>query len=49
MAKMEGGVKILLDIDLVLNDEEVVTLKKGNEMPLLTIKNMGGKSCSKTI
>ena len=28
MAKMEGGVKILLDIDQVLNDEEVVALQK---------------------
>ena len=28
MAKMEGGVKILLDIDKVLNDEEIAALKK---------------------
>ena len=28
MAKMEGGVKILLDIDRVLSDEEVATLDK---------------------
>ena len=28
MAKMEGGVKILLDIDRVLNTEEVAALKK---------------------
>ncbi len=28
MAKMEGGVKILLDIDTVLNDQEVTLLKK---------------------
>ena len=28
MAKMEGGVKILLDIDKVLNDEEIATLEK---------------------
>jgi len=28
MAKMEGGVKILLDIDKVLNDEEIAVLKK---------------------
>jgi len=28
MAKMEGGVKILLDIDEVLNDEEIAALKK---------------------
>ena len=28
MAKMEGDVKILLDIDQVLNDEEVVALQK---------------------
>jgi len=26
MAKMEGGVKILLDIDQVLSSEEIVTL-----------------------
>ena len=28
MAKMEGGVKILLDIDKVLNDEEIAALEK---------------------
>ena len=28
MAKMEGGVKILLDIDKVLNAEEITTLEK---------------------
>ncbi len=28
MAKMEGGVKILLDIDTVLNDQEVTLLQK---------------------
>jgi hypothetical protein len=28
MAKMEGGVKILLDIDRVLSSEEVVLLEK---------------------
>jgi purine-binding chemotaxis protein CheW len=28
MAKIEGGVKILLDIDQVLNDQEVVALQK---------------------
>jgi len=28
MAKMEGGVKILLDIDRVLNSEEIATLEK---------------------
>ena len=28
MAKMEGGVKILLDIDKVLNDEEIAALGK---------------------
>jgi purine-binding chemotaxis protein CheW len=28
MAKMEGGVKILLDIDKVLNDEEIAVLEK---------------------
>ncbi len=28
MAKIEGGVKILLDIDEVLNDEEVAVLQK---------------------
>ena len=28
MAKMEGGVKILLDIDEVLNDEEIAVLEK---------------------
>ncbi len=28
MAKMEGGVKILLDIDEVLNDQELTLLKK---------------------
>jgi len=28
MAKIEGGVKILLDIDQVLNDEEVAVLQK---------------------
>ena len=28
MAKMEGGVKILLDIDRVLNDEDLSTLEK---------------------
>ncbi len=28
MAKMEGGVKILLDIDRVLSSEEVATLEK---------------------
>jgi purine-binding chemotaxis protein CheW len=28
MAKMDGGVKILLDIDKVLNDEEIATLEK---------------------
>jgi hypothetical protein len=28
MAKMEGGVKILLDIDRVLSAEEIVALKK---------------------
>ncbi len=28
MAKMEGGVKILLDIDKVLSSEEISTLKK---------------------
>ena len=28
MAKMEGGVKILLDIDKVLNDEEIEALEK---------------------
>ena len=28
MAKIEGGVKILLDIDAVLNDQEVTLLKK---------------------
>jgi len=28
MAKMEGGVKILLDIDRVLNDQEIVAMQK---------------------
>ena len=28
MAKMEGGVKILLDIDRVLNDQEIAVLEK---------------------
>jgi len=28
MAKMEGGVKILLDIDKVLNDEEIAALEE---------------------
>jgi len=28
MAKMEGGVKILLDIDKVLNDEEIAALEQ---------------------
>ncbi len=28
MAKMEGGVKILLDIDRVLSTEEIATLEK---------------------
>ncbi len=28
MAKMEGGVKILLDIDRVLTGEEIATLEK---------------------
>lgn len=28
MAKMEGGVKILLDIDMVLNNEEIAALEK---------------------
>lgn len=28
MAKMEGGVKILLDIDRVLNTEEVAAMEK---------------------
>ncbi len=28
MAKMDGGVKILLDIDKVLNDEEIAALEK---------------------
>jgi len=28
MAKMEGGVKILLDIDRVLNSEEISVLEK---------------------
>ena len=28
MAKMEGGVKILLDIDRVLNSEEIIVLEK---------------------
>ena len=28
MAKMDGGVKILLDIDRVLNDEEIAVLEK---------------------
>ncbi len=29
MAKMEGGVKILLDIDRVLSAEEIIALDKG--------------------
>ena len=28
MVKMEGGVKILLDIDKVLSSEEIITLEK---------------------
>jgi hypothetical protein len=28
MAKMEGGVKILLDIDRVLSEEEIATFEK---------------------
>lgn len=33
MAKMEGGVKILLDIDKVLNDEELLMLEDSSKEP----------------